>query len=867
MRFHAILTYLRSSAGPRGEQIILQGRLSDGRSCGIAVTTFRPRFFLRSGDLRAAYGILDSAALSYRSDADSARQSMAGATLGRISFDDYPTMLRAHRTLKDRGFATYEGDFSSAQQFLIDSGIRLYFTFDCPGESGDRVDIRAVDPEILPADEGTGTFPLRILALDIETTRSGEIRSISLTLRDSDRGRLSARAGDALAGTVAGHLDTVLSLDRGLEEGRGNDFIIRQFGTEGAMLEAFGGELRAADPDIITGWNVVSFDMAVILRRMQQLGVRTDFGRSREAAEFVAGSGDMPDHCEVPGRTVIDAMRLQRMHPRHFESYSLESVATEILGRGKQEQFAGDSKMDALDELWENDPGRFLSYCLEDSRLVLDILAETGLIALTVKRARLCGTTLGRAWASIHAFEQLYAAELHAAGIASPDRGVDQLAMNESPGGTIIFPRSGRFEYVLLLDFKGLYPSIIRSFGIDPLAHARARSILALGPGAAGTEGDPAGNGDDAIIRAPNDAPFMREGGVLPRLLTEFYELREDAKRNGDEIASFAYKILANSFYGVLGSPGCRFAGSDIATAITSFAREILLWSRDYAAGRGWEAIYGDTDSLFLIPPPEVTAGPDFPAAELFDLGEGLTGEINRALDSWVRERYRCESHLEIEFEDLFAPLFIPPLKSVSSDAITSSLLQAGLEGPQGRAKSYAGLAYHRETMASGAYRLVIKGMEAVRSDWTRFARNAQRRIIEAVLSGAGEEETRTILEEIIGSIKAGRNREDLVISKRLSKPAGEYKGNLPPHVRAAAEAERTRGGKRPLRRIRYIMSADGPKPVMHPGELASCEPDLNWYMEKQLIPVLQSINAAVPWDLEALCTSIHPPDGQGELW
>ena len=56
-----------------------------------------------------------------------------------------------------------------------------------------------------------------------------------------------------------------------------------------------------------------------------------------------------------------------------------------------------------------------------------------------------------------------------------------------------------------------------------------------------------------------------------------------------------------NSFYGVLGTPGCRFFDPVLANAITSFGKELLLWTRDAIERRGLPVLYGDTDSLFVL--------------------------------------------------------------------------------------------------------------------------------------------------------------------------------------------------------------------------------------------------------------------------
>ncbi|MGI9256952.1 MAG: DNA polymerase domain-containing protein, partial [Salinispira sp.] len=557
-------------------------------------------------------------------------------------------------------------------------------------------------------------------------------------------------------------------------------------------------------------------------------------------------------------------------------------------GKRKREQFTADRKMDELDNLWENDPARFLLYCLEDSRLVIDILDATGLIDLTLKRSELCGTIMSRAWASIHSFDHLYIGALHKQNFVAPDVGVDRLPISESPGGTILPPESGLFERVILLDFKGLYPSIIRTFGIDPLAYIAAQTAAeaggsgesdGVGNGAAesGVGGADGGSGaDEAVLRSPNGASFLRGKGILPELLTRFYHLREDAKRRGDDTASYAFKILANSFYGVLGSPACRFAGSDIATAITSFAREILYWSRDFVQELGYRVMYGDTDSLFLIPPGEVKTSDTFRfAAELAD-------KLNSSLSTWVREKYRVESYLEIEFENIFAPFFIPPLKSVASQEIQERLRQAHLSGPQGRAKSYAGLSFTESGFRDKKHELVMKGMEAVRSDWTHLARKIQKDILYKIFTGSEKTEIAEYLGGIIRQIREPEGRHLLIIRKRLSKTASQYRGSLPPHVRAALIAEKQRSGKKPLRRIQYIMTADGPMPYFEDtvgadgagadgggadgGGADIAEADIGWYITKQVIPVLKSINAAVPYDLTAVVRRFFHPDGQLDL-
>ena len=135
-----------------------------------------------------------------------------------------------------------------------------------------------------------------------------------------------------------------------------------------------------------------------------------------------------------------------------------------------------------------------------------------------------------------------------------------------------------------MLDFRSLYPSLIRTFEIDPLNLVR--------PEAGPSDADP--------IVAPNGSAFSRRKGILSEILDEIMPRREEARRAGDAVKSHAIKILMNSFYGVLGTPACRFYDPRLANAITGFGREMLLWCKGRIEAEGRRVLYGDTDSLFV---------------------------------------------------------------------------------------------------------------------------------------------------------------------------------------------------------------------------------------------------------------------------
>jgi DNA polymerase-2 len=406
---------------------------------------------------------------------------------------------------------------------------------------------------------------------------------------------------------------------------------------------------------------------------------------------------------------------------------------------------------------------------------------------------------------------------MHARSLVAPSAGVDRLPQGEAPGGAILKPHPGLFSDVLIFDYKSLYPSIIRTFNIDPLAFVDME------------EGYPEGSSPPSpsrTITAPNGARFARSDGVLPELLNRFWESRDVAKARGDEVASFVYKIIMNSFYGVLGSPGCRFAGSALAGAITGFGQYLLHWTRDRLAQRGYTVLYGDTDSLFVLAGSELTTDEPVrspPNVErLFAEGDRICAQVNAELQQFVESAFSVRSRLQLEFEKVYQRFYLPRIRQVAS---------ADREEVRGRAKGYAGLRLARDGTAGP---LEIKGMEAIRSDWTAAAGELQTELISLVFADARKADIEACVKSALGRLHAGEMDHGLVYSRRLRKPVSSYTSTSPPHVQAARllPADEQEGT------IDYVITVEGPEPVS-----ARTHPiDYDHYADRQLRPIAEPI-------------------------
>ncbi|MDR0316803.1 MAG: DNA polymerase II [Treponema sp.] len=826
----------------RRNRLYCVGRLADGRSFAAVEEHWRPYIHIFEGDRSRALPLLS--ALRFEEFSSELEAFSGTEPLRCLRFFRYGDRLKAVSLLEEAVIQSPDAGIKPAELFLIERHIRGPVIVQGQDSPGRRVDLVIRNPkffapeQMLPEQTAPQkTTPLeaislRIASVDIETdVKSGVIRAVSVSWADN----------------VENIIQGIVRVVSGAEN-PACDFIFYHV-DEKSLLSAFIEDIRRVDPDVLTGWNFLDFDFPRLAERCDFLGLPFVLGRSSEPAKFFPG--DAPSSgwqwrrrsasAIVPGRQVLDALRIMRAGTfgstgglrvswgdESAADFTLETVARTVLGEGKIVHSSGEEKIAELEKLYTEDPRRFGEYCLRDAELVLRILAKTGLFRLTLERASLTGVSLDKAWTSVVSFERIYGMELRRKGIAAPavDPGAD---VSGAAGGTVLDPMPGLFNNVAVFDFRSLYPTIMLSFNIDPLAHARAGT-----PG--GAANDMTNNA--APIIAPNGAAFSRNPGLLPAIIAEYFAARRRAIDAGDSIAAQVYKILMNSFYGVLGTGACRYGRTALAGAITSFARKWLLFSRDWFSEKGFRVLYGDTDSLFVET--------DFnDSASFGDFAErcgGLAKELNKVIAEKVRADYDLESHIELRFEKAYRRFLIPPLRNVHADTSEDSEEVLRSKTPRGRAKGYSGYLIHApgesgETPPS----VEVRGMEAVRSDTTPLARRLQLELLELVFSGCSEEQFRAQVQQTIEAMRAGKLDSELVYRKRLSRYPETYTASTPPQVKAA----RALGWKKRRGTVEYLWTVDGPLPVSLPHGAI----DYDHYAASQVFPLARSIAEAAHWD------------------
>ena len=690
-----------------------------------------------------------------------------------LYISNHKVFQQACGVLREAQISLMEQDIQPQERYLMERFISASLVADVSPINGVLADARVKSCEYIPN--------IKSVSLDIETTMDGKtIHSIAVYGMEND----------APVERVWLHWPTNMPMEsvESLPE------YTRICNNERQLLKQFSQWLQDYDPDAIIGWALVQFDFQILCARARELGVRLRLGRGGEEIRWLAGQGSRPARLYMPGRVALDGIEVMRSATWQFESFALDNVAQQMLGRGKNITKPQD-RGEEIQRMYREEPASLVKYNLEDCCLVWDIFIKADLMAFLIERARLTGLPMDRIGGSSQAFDHLYLPRLHRQGYVAPAFASGQAG--DSPGGFVMDSRPGLYRNVLVLDFKSLYPSIIRSFQIDPLGLIQ-------------------GLQENDAVNGYKGAQFSRNQSILPDIIGDLWAARDVAKANNNMPLSTSIKIVMNSCYGVLGSSVCRFYDQRLASSITLRGHAILNQTKDLIQQQGMQVIYGDTDSVFVWLGDETIALDQVQAK-----GNALAQLLNEWWTNHLKVEFELKSYLEIEFETYFSRFVMPTIRGQET----------------GSKKRYAGIT----VTPDGSTKMLFKGLEQVRTDWTKLARELQAELYQRVFN---DQPYVDLIKPLLEQIRAGQLDHKLVYRKRLRRPLVEYQKNVPPHVQAARKAEAWRlqnqlpsayskGGW-----IEYVITLTGPEPL----EMSPNNYDYEHYIDRQIEPVVDGI-------------------------
>ncbi len=683
----------------------------------------------------------------------------------------YKQLTALERTLREHGIKMLEVDIRPPERYLMERFITAAVQFE-----GGRAEGASTihNCKLKPAPEYRPK--LKMVSLDIETSAFEDLYSIAL----EGCGRRQ-----------------VYMLGAPQQSSQAIDFDLEYCATPRQLIEKLNAWFARHDPDVLIGWNVVQFDLRVLQKNADKHKIPLALGREGKTIEWREHPGKQGYmFAPVVGRIVLDGIDALKAASWTFPSFSLENVSQAMLGEGKD---IGDvyDKMAEIERRFHEDKPALAHYNLKDCELVTRIFDKANLLAFMIERATVTGLQADHLGGSIAAFGHHYLPRMHREGYVAPS--VGDVSGGASPGGFVMDSKPGLYDSVVVLDYKSLYPSIIRTFLVDPVGLV---------------EGENAAD-QSTVVEGVNGTVFSRTRHCLPEITTQIWKQRDAAKRAKNEPLSQALKLLMNSFCGVLGATECRFFNPRLVSSVTLRGHQMMKQTRELVEAEGYDVIYGDTDSIFIWLKKE------YENSEALAIGEGLAGKINSWWRTMLMEKHGLECHLEIEFDTHYQKFFMPTIRGTET----------------GSKKRYAGLTIN----AKGEEEVIYRGLEVARSDWTPLAQQFQQGLFTRIFK---DEPYQEFVRDYARKTMSGDYDELLVYRKRLRQRLDEYKVNVPPQVRAARLAdEYNQAQHRPLRYqnggwISYVMTTSGPEPT----EVMRSNIDYEHYLTKQLQPIADSI-------------------------
>ena len=380
-------------------------------------------------------------------------------------------------------------------------------------------------------------------------------------------------------------------------------------------------------PDVITGWNVLLFDVPYICNRLARVlgDKQTKFFSpwkllsSREI--YIQGRKNIS--YDVSGITVLDYLDLYRKFTyTNQESYRLDHIALVELGSKKLDH----SEFDTFKEFYTQDWQKFVEYNIHDVRLVDQLEDKMKLMDLAFTLAYDAKVNLEDVFSQVRMWDSIIYNYLRKKNIVIPPKIKNQKS-DKYAGAYVKEPKPGRYDWVVNFDLNSLYPHLIMQYNISPETLRETRHSSASVEGI--LNGEVSIDGDDCVCA--NGAQYRKDvRGFLPELMEKIYDERSIYKRNMIEakkkyekepsltlekkISKFnnfqmARKIQLNSAYGAIGNEYFRYYKLANAEAITLSGQVSIRWienkintylnkllstsDKDYV-------IASDTDSIYL---------------------------------------------------------------------------------------------------------------------------------------------------------------------------------------------------------------------------------------------------------------------------
>ncbi len=579
---------------------------------------------------------------------------------------------------------------------------------------------------------------------------------------------------------------------------------LRLYVSESELHEGFVEFLQERDPDMLIAHAGSFFDIPHLIERIPNPQRLSPVGQIRKMKR----GKDRYDPTDQPivGRWQFDTAA-QAVTGTGFErvwkdsgggqlpSLKLNDIAETVgLGSKLTEDIEGMDVYNGWYEYWDD----FVDYCLLDTHLLRGIDEARNVTDFYVEMVRLCGVSLPSA-CNVTNF---------ARGLLS--RRTDKKAHTRFKAGDIDKLKgaevglncvTGLHEGVGVIDYKGLYPSIILG---SNLSYETKRD----GPG-------------ENIVQLENGSYWdQSEQGLLPSVVQYLFEYRDTCKQRmrdaetPEERAAWnttqmAVKRVMASLYGMCAHIGYGWADGDIAHTITQEGRRCIRLLDSVATTYGYECLYGHTDSAFVKVPN---------VEEAHKLADKITVAVQR------------ETGNNMLFAELEA--WMPYWLLTKKNRYVGKIVWPEEE--------------------DGKLKVAGFGMKA--SNTAPLSKKIQKGVFELICDGANEDAVQEFVYPIAMSVRKGDVQlEDVSMKTRLSMDLKDYKVLSGASKAASFYNDKfdEKFGKGDSVPWTYVKEEPGIAAYREPEDLEGLTLDSDMILKKMLKTKLDSIYSTLSWDLD----------------
>jgi DNA polymerase elongation subunit (family B) len=399
---------------------------------------------------------------------------------------------------------------------------------------------------------------------------------------------------------------------------------------EADLLRKFLEYWQSDYPEVVTGYNVRTFDIPYIVKRCQKVlgeaeAKKLSIWKILKEKTVTNNTGKEDITYDLYGIATLDFLELYRKYSfKNPENYRLDTIAENELGEKKLDH----TEYNTFNEFQEKNWPLFVKYNIQDVKLVDKLEANLKLIEMAMALAYQSRTNYEDVFHQVTMWDAIIYNYLKKKNIVIPKKKIS--SKDDKFGGAYVKePIPNKYGYTVSLDATSLYPHILMGVNISPETlvndHFSGIDVDSILEQKVDTSKYP------NYSISPNGSMYRRDiKGFLPEIIEQMFEKRKQFKQlmlaaqqeneiNKSEelakkISSYrvkeqGLKVCLNSAYGASGSPYFRFYDLRNAEAVTSWGRLAIRWASNKlnsylnAALQTTNVdyvIYIDTDSLFL---------------------------------------------------------------------------------------------------------------------------------------------------------------------------------------------------------------------------------------------------------------------------